>query len=715
VNGVSNLGLEKNECGNHRDQRGSSIGVGDSNPGVQDSSSRTRKGDIWQHCGETDGAGGSGRLASLQVRLVESESERNRPGSLIVMEGMITRRHLRNKRVIGDNGEGGEMMDEEATQLEGAIMSQSGGDSGEETSMQCGQPTEDETGGSSESRGEHLTSPDKNSKDNPIDMQSIMSYMKEMFREIRENRKESEKIREENRKDSEKIREELRKESEKIANEFNGRLESILVVHKREMLSSMNQIASDVELRADRKIGVMNKEISQIAESTDVKFRVLTEKVHNDKIEINNNFEILRQEVIASHAQVAKQSESRCERVSQYEKRMAEVELVSEHISKQYGELRTQVELLRNQKLVESKSNTGEVQYMRSNHRQSDSRIENTLSSSDVITHISEPLSTGVPHNDVDEETTEGQTSSPHNDASNQEKVRRGNPGEFVRGILSYPLDLALPTFENKPDQNAQAHLNSLSEYLEIRNIPPPLQLAVARQSLKGISVMTWAEANWDQMKTFEGFRKAFLEKFWSPSCQARVRLQIYQERYDPRGTANYCDHLMKYAVKAKYLEPPMSNLEFLNALKEHYPLGVKKAWIVVKPQTLQEAAACLSDVADLENDQVDLEPRRPAHYNLRNSPQPPRRDPHNEDRGGRSRETMWNDPRYHGRPDAMHDPRYYYQNRDRRTHSDQRGNQRHQMPDSNRDRREAGASNDATVAADWTRNNQERPAGNRD
>jgi hypothetical protein len=109
----------------------------------------------------------------------------------------------------------------------------------------------------------------------------------------------------------------------------------------------------------------------------------------------------------------------------------------------------------------------------------------------------------------------------------------------------------------------------------------------------------------------------------------------------------------MEYAVKAKFLEPPMSNLEFLNALKEHYPLGVKKAWIVAKPQTLQEAAAFLSDVADLENNQMDLEPRRPTHYNRQNNPQSPHQDPRNENRGGWSRETTCNDNRYHGKPDT--------------------------------------------------------------
>jgi hypothetical protein len=169
---------------------------------------------------------------------------------------------------------------------------------------------------------------------------------------------------------------------------------------------------------------------------------------------------------------------------------VAEIEQASGHISKKYEELKTQVELLKNQKLVESNSNCEEVQAMITNC-QSDSRIERTLSSSDVmITHISDPVSSGVTCNSSNEETAECQTSSHHNDASNQREMCSGNPGEFVRGILSHPFDLSLPIFEDKPDQNAQAHLNSLGEYRQIKQIPPPLQLAVARRSLKGISVL---------------------------------------------------------------------------------------------------------------------------------------------------------------------------------------------------------------------------------
>jgi hypothetical protein len=81
-----------------------------------------------------------------------------------------------------------------------------------------------------------------------------------------------------------------------------------------------------------------------------------------------------------------------------------------------------------------------------------------------------------------------------------KKKIRAG----FDMSDRTIPLlDLALPTFENKLHQNAQEHLNSLGECLQIMNIPPPLQIAMAWQSLKGIPVMTCADAKWDQMETF--------------------------------------------------------------------------------------------------------------------------------------------------------------------------------------------------------------------
>jgi hypothetical protein len=101
-----------------------------------------------------------------------------------------------------------------------------------------------------------------------------------------------------------------------------------------------------------------------------------------------------------------------------------------------------------------------------------------------------------------------------------------------------------------------------------------------------------------------QGIQKCFLTKYWLQQCQVKVRLIIYQDKYHLAGGPSYCDHLMKYAVKAKHLDPPMSPCEFLRAMCKHYSLQACKAWVVSKPTSLQEAAAFLAEVEVLDKEQ---------------------------------------------------------------------------------------------------------------
>jgi glutamate-1-semialdehyde aminotransferase len=183
-------------------------------------------------------------------------------------------------------------MGAEATQIEG-------GDLGEDIDMPCGQLTEGETGRSNESSEKELISGDKEGKDNPIDMQAMLACIKEMFRE-----------------ESNKMAKKLEENMNRKFQEYNESLENMFVVNTREMLSSMNHIASEVEQRTDRKIEAVSEEISLIVDSTNGQFRALTEEVQKDKSKITSNFVTLREEMTASHAQVAKQSENSHERVN---------------------------------------------------------------------------------------------------------------------------------------------------------------------------------------------------------------------------------------------------------------------------------------------------------------------------------------------------------------------------------------------------------------
>jgi hypothetical protein len=99
---------------------------------------------------------------------------------------------------------------------------------------------------------------------------------------------------------------------------------------------------------------------------------------------------------------------------------------------------------------------------------------------------------------------------------------------------------------------------------MSVNNVPPHLQLAVAKRSLKGSSVTSWYEATSDAIENFQDFRKAFLSRYWNDNIQMKIRMEIYIGKYGQHEKKGYVDHLTEIAVKSKYLEPQMTSSEFL-------------------------------------------------------------------------------------------------------------------------------------------------------
>jgi hypothetical protein len=160
--------------------------------------------------------------------------------------------------------------------------------------------------------------------------------------------------------------------------------------------------------------------------------------------------------------------------------------------------------------------------------------------------------------------------------------VHYGTPPNFPAAS-----DLPLPIFENESENNAALHLKLLDEYFELRAIPPPLRLAIAARSLKGAIAKSWVIASSGVITNYVEFREAFLRQFWGSECQARARCSIYQGRYSRQETGTMSNHLLKFAVLAKFLHPPMDDSEFLQAVRGHFPPFVQRCWITGPIKTI--------------------------------------------------------------------------------------------------------------------------------
>jgi hypothetical protein len=57
------------------------------------------------------------------------------------------------------------------------------------------------------------------------------------------------------------------------------------------------------------------------------------------------------------------------------------------------------------------------------------------------------------------------------------------------------------------------------------------------------------------------------LDRFWFKESQSHTRAQIYRCRYDKSTDGSVASRFFKYAVLGRSLQPPMSELEVIEAV----------------------------------------------------------------------------------------------------------------------------------------------------
>lgn len=80
--------------------------------------------------------------------------------------------------------------------------------------------------------------------------------------------------------------------------------------------------------------------------------------------------------------------------------------------------------------------------------------------------------------------------------------------------------------------------------------------------------------ANWFDVYDFESYdelKAQFLQRFWGQEIQGRVRRQLYSGKYDPRKNKSLIEYILELSRKAKSLDTPLSNREFISCMSGHF------------------------------------------------------------------------------------------------------------------------------------------------
>jgi len=151
------------------------------------------------------------------------------------------------------------------------------------------------------------------------------------------------------------------------------------------------------------------------------------------------------------------------------------------------------------------------------------------------------------------------------------------------------PSDLTLPRFDDSSKVNAIFFLRQLDEFMKLKAVPVQFQLAIAFRSVTDPIAVQWLSTISSSIHNYEQFKLAFKRNFWSASKQSIIKCSIYQDRYQRGSDLSMSEHFLKYAVLASYLEPKMSDVEFMDAIKFHYPTYVQNSLATAQLTSIQD------------------------------------------------------------------------------------------------------------------------------
>jgi hypothetical protein len=130
----------------------------------------------------------------------------------------------------------------------------------------------------------------------------------------------------------------------------------------------------------------------------------------------------------------------------------------------------------------------------------------------------------------------------------------------------------------------------------------------------------------------YDAFKKAFLNTWWSASRQSLVKCCLYQGKYNRNSNLTLLGHFLKYETMASYLEPRPTDVEVMEAIRYHFPLGVR-AMLSNQPHTI-EGALDLLRVEVMEASECFQKPHNQPQTSQHNATWPHPNSPRNNRRG---------------------------------------------------------------------------------
>ena len=171
--------------------------------------------------------------------------------------------------------------------------------------------------------------------------------------------------------------------------------------------------------------------------------------------------------------------------------------------------------------------------------------------------------------------------------------------------------ELSLSQFSDSSKQVAVHFIRELDKYFTLRKTPEELRLPLVFRSVSDPFAKQWMLTTYGQLKSYDDFKKAFMELLWDVNRQSEIMCRVYQDRCNYRSGESLLEHFIRYPNLASMLSPVMSDQDLLGAMITHYEPRIQNCLISSNLKSTQEALTYLTKLQSLENSREQYRPAR--------------------------------------------------------------------------------------------------------
>lgn len=209
-------------------------------------------------------------------------------------------------------------------------------------------------------------------------------------------------------------------------------------------------------------------------------------------------------------------------------------------------------------------------------------------------------------------------------DQNNEARIVRENArarddagDRLVDGLVNHfqylNVNVKIPKFTD--ESNPKAFIDDVERYLKYKNIHINHQMFVIDSWLEG-RLKIWYDINQERLTTFEVFKAAFLDEFYSTPVKVHFKNQWLARKYKQKdGTMQA--YFYRQVRDAGYFDPPLTPYEVNYSIIKQFSTRIQIALATLNYSDTKLVAQVLTQ---LDNTQSECEPEKNKDFRLINT-----------------------------------------------------------------------------------------------